>query len=58
MYKQVLGAPMGSLLSPVVANIYMTALEEDAIEKAPIKPSLWVRHVYNNLVISPMAEKN
>ena len=37
LYKQVIGAPMGSLLSPVIANIFMMDLEEQALESAPSK---------------------
>ena len=36
---------MGSPLSPIVANIYMESFEEQAIETATDKPTLWLRYV-------------
>ena len=34
-YEQVEGAPMGSLVSPIVANLYMAHLEGEALRSAP-----------------------
>ena len=45
LYRQVFGAPMGSCISPVVANIFMAYLEKTAINifHTPLTP--WVRFV-------------
>ena len=42
---------MGSPLSPVIANIYMEGIEEEALNTAVDIPSLWVRYVYDTFVI-------
>ena len=34
-YEQVKGAAMGSLVSPIVANLYMEYLEQKALSTAP-----------------------
>lgn len=44
-YKQEDGAVMGSPLFPIVTNIYMESFEEDAIETATDKPTLWLRYI-------------
>ncbi|XP_046395470.1 uncharacterized protein LOC124162815 [Ischnura elegans] len=50
-YEQTEGAPMGSPISPAVANIYMEDFETSALEKAPFKPSMWLRYVDDTFVI-------
>ncbi len=37
-YKQIHGCPMGSPVSPVVANLCMEVIETTAIQTAPTKP--------------------
>lgn len=53
IYKQIQGAPMGSPLSPVVANIFMMKFEREALASAPLKPTLWLRYVDDTFVIWP-----
>ena len=49
-YQQKDGATIGSPLSPIVANIYMESFEEQAIETATDKPTLWLRYVGDTYV--------
>ena len=44
---------MGSPLSPVIANFYMEGFEEEALDTAVDRPSLWVRYVNETFVIWP-----
>ena len=53
LYAQVEGAAMGSPLSPVVANLFMEAFETEALENAPLKPTVWLRYVDDTLVVWP-----
>ena len=55
-YKQTDGAPMGSPLSSVIANLFMEQFEEQALGSATLKPSLWLRHVDDTFVIWPHGE--
>ena len=48
---------MGSPLSPVIANIYMEAFEEEALDKASKRPSMWIRYVDDTFVIWPHGRK-
>ena len=52
-YEQVEGAAMGSPLSPIVANLYMEALEKQALETSPRRPNFWVRYVDDVFSIWP-----
>ena len=44
-YEQKDGATMGSLVSPVVANIFMEHIEEQAIRSSPHPIRFWRRYV-------------
>ncbi|XP_074030332.1 uncharacterized protein [Leptinotarsa decemlineata] len=45
------GLPMGSPLSPVIANIYREWFETLAIEEAHKKPRVWLRYVDDTFII-------
>ena len=45
LYRQIFGAPMGSCISPVVANIFMKHLERQALTSFREPPRIWLRYV-------------
>ena len=47
---------MGLPLSPIVANLFMEAFEEKALESAVLRPRMWVRYVYDMFVLWPHKE--
>ena len=42
---------MGSLLSPVIATLYMEALEEKTLHFFPVQPTIWLRYVDDIFVV-------
>ena len=57
-YEQVEGVAMGSLVSPIVANLYMEHFEREALRSASQPPRLWYRFVDDTLVIQQQALKD
>ena len=49
-YEQVEGVAMGSLVSPIVANLYIENFEQEALITAP-SPQAWWRYVDDTFVI-------
>ncbi|XP_046544213.1 uncharacterized protein LOC124254335 [Haliotis rubra] len=50
-YEQISGLPMGSPLSPVLTEHYMTSFEQQALSTSTNKPTCWYRKVDDTLVI-------
>ena len=53
MYKQIYGTPMGSPLSPVIADIVLMDLEEKAIGVLPFSLPVYYRYVDDVLIAAP-----
>ena len=45
LYRQIFGVPMGSCISPLLADIFMEFVEHRAISTFHTPPKLWVRYV-------------
>ena len=55
-YEQVKGAAMGSLVNPIVANLYMEYFEQKALITGP-HPRLWQKYVDDTFVIQKEIHK-
>ncbi|XP_046545191.1 uncharacterized protein LOC124255340 [Haliotis rubra] len=51
IFEQIHGLPMGSPLSPILSEIYLTDLEEKALLTSFVKPMCWHRKVDDTFVI-------
>ena len=49
---------MGSLVSPIVANLYMEHFEQKALSSSPHLPRFWCRFVDDTFVIHKEVNKN
>ena len=56
-YEHTEGTAMGSPLSPVVANLFMENLKEEAIRSAPLQPKLWRWYLDDTFVIWPHGQE-
>ncbi|XP_067668386.1 uncharacterized protein [Haliotis asinina] len=51
IYQQIHGLPMGSPLSPLITEIFMTIFEESALSTSPFQPLCWYRKVDDTFTI-------
>jgi len=56
IYKQTFGTPMGSPLSPIIADLVMCDLEENILNSLNVKPILYYRYV-DDIIISATEEE-
>ena len=56
-YEQVEGAAMGSLVSPIIANLYMEHFKREALQSASNPPTFWFRFVDDTWVIQQNTHK-
>ena len=56
-YEQVKVAAMGSLVSPILANLYIKHFERTALKTATTTPRLWLRYVDDIFVIQQEEHK-
>jgi len=54
IYKQIFGTPMGSPLSPIIADLVLQDLEMNAIKKLPLHLPLYYRYVDDILLAAPV----
>ncbi|CAH8609079.1 unnamed protein product [Heterobilharzia americana] len=57
MYRQSDGFAMGSPVSPIVATLYMKALEERALRSVHCQPRIWYRFVDDTFVVVKKANQ-
>jgi len=56
IYKQTFGTPMGSPLSPIVADLVMQDLEENILNSLNSRPPLYYRYVDDIILSAPENE--
>jgi len=52
-YRQSFGAPMGSPLSPIVADLVLQKLESVILDSLPVKPNFYYRYVDDIVLAAP-----
>lgn len=52
------GMAMVSPLSPILCNVFMTRLEEEAITTSIFRPDLWLRYINNTFVLRNQGKEN
>lgn len=52
-YQQTFGTPMGSPLSPIIADIVLQDFEMWALERIKFTPSFYIRYVYDLAMAAP-----
>jgi len=52
-YKQIFGTPMGSPLSPVIANLVLQDLEISAIKNLPFQLPFYYHYVDDIILTAP-----
>jgi len=58
VYKQIFGTPMGSPLSPIIADLVLQDLETKAIDRLPFELPLYYRYVDDILLAAPFDHLN
>ena len=50
-FIQTSGTAIGTKLAPGCANLFLSIFERDMLDQYPIKPSIWIRCIYDIFMI-------